>query len=66
MYCFALTTAGSCRWCAKWVVWQGIVFALYVEEGEVEQEVVGNCGGEMNVLILLPLCVYTRTVMFKM
>ena len=41
-------------------------FALYVEEGEVEQEVVGNCGGEMNVLMLLSLCVYMRTVMFDM
>jgi hypothetical protein len=28
------------------------VFTLYIGEGEVEQEVVGNCGGEMNVLIL--------------
>ena len=41
-------------------------FALYVKEGEVEQEVVGNCGGEMNVLMLLSICVYMRTVMYDM
>jgi len=61
-----MSAARCCRWCAKWVVWQGVVFALYVEEGEIEQEVVGNCGGEMNVLILRSLCVYTCTVMFEM
>lgn len=41
-------------------------FRSYVEEEEVEQQVVGNYGGVMNVLILLSLCAYTRTVMFKM